>query len=151
MPRRDLDDWFWQVGAEMRRLDQEMFQSRRPIAGRRFWEPKADVVETEDGRLVIKVELAGVRAEDIQLAYLADSHTLVIRGVRNPEGAPEMGAHRCHQLEVLYGEFQREIALPEEGVDLDNIRAIYRNGFLYVTMPIGRAIRIQGTVVTRKV
>jgi HSP20 family molecular chaperone IbpA len=44
---------------------------------------------------------------------------------------------RCgaHQLEIFYGEFQREVQLPPVSIDADGIRAQYRNGFLIVLIP----------------
>ena len=84
MPQREVDEWFWQIRGELQPLAEELTRGRPRVASARFWEPKVDLIEEQD-RLVAKAEIAGVRAEDIQLLYVPDRHSLLIRGVR-PEG-----------------------------------------------------------------
>jgi len=77
------------------------------------WRPNADVYRTADGWLV-KFELPGVRAEDIQLDVLGG--TLVLRGVRRDavleaaKGDRRSPVH--HLLEIGYGAFERTLRLP---------------------------------------
>ncbi|MCX7801339.1 MAG: Hsp20/alpha crystallin family protein, partial [Fimbriimonadales bacterium] len=86
-----------------------------------------------DGFL-LKAEIAGVRGEDIQVTYTPDTRTLTIRGERREETIGRRGV-RCYQLEVYYGEFEREVELPDSPIDSEGIRAQYRNGFLIVFVP----------------
>ena len=64
----------------------------------KLWEPLVDIYETRDA-LKVKVELAGVRPEDIQLELAADGGALTVRGW-DPCPAPPIprtGRHRPAQ------------------------------------------------------
>lgn len=94
------------------------------------WVPNTDVYVTESG-LVIKVELAGMRKEDLQLGI--EGNRVRISGHR-PDGCR---APKCKFLvmEINYGGFESVIELPE-GYDLCQARAAYQNGFLRVDVPL---------------
>jgi len=94
-----------------------------------FWVPNTDVYAT-DGGLVIKVELAGMRKEDLELTI--EANRLKINGHR-PDGCR---APKCRFLvmEISYGAFETVIELPP-GYDLDRARAAYQNGFLRIDVP----------------
>ena len=94
-----------------------------------FWVPNTDVYAT-DGGLVVKVELAGMRKEDLELTI--ESSRLKISGHR-PDGCR---APKCRFLvmEISYGAFETVIELPP-GYDLDRARAAYQNGFLRIDVP----------------
>jgi len=134
MARREIDEWFWQVGSELQRLSDELYRSGRTVVSKRFWEPKVDLLEDADN-FILKAELAGIRGEDIQLLYVAERHTILLRGVRREEDFPDSSRTGIYQLEIYYGNFEREIKLPEIGVDPDGIKAHYRNGFLLIMVP----------------
>jgi len=95
------------------------------------WLPNTDAWITEDG-LVIKVELAGLRREDLELSM--EGNTLRING-RRADGCRGEGCP-CNFLimEINYGEFESVIELPE-GFDLSQARATYQNGFLRIDVP----------------
>ena len=140
MGRRALEELFWQGGADLGRLSDEIGMGRPKVANAAFWEPRVDVFE-EDHRFVLRAELAGVRGEDIQLIYLAERHAIVIRGIRMDGDLNCSPGVTAHQLEIYYGEFQREIVLPDSPLDIGAIRAQYRNGFLLVMVPkLDRAV-----------
>lgn len=149
MPRRDVEEWFW-IGSELHRLADEMTRSRPVIATGRAWEPRIDVIE-EEHRFLIKAEIAGVRGEDIQLLYLPENHAVLIRGRRGEEDLTDGSRTAIHQLEILYGDFQREVRLPDVPVDASNIRATYRNGFLLVMIPKNGNSTVSRTVTVRKI
>ena len=98
-------------------------------SGETYWVPNTDVYVCEDG-LVIKVELAGMRREDLEL--IVESNRLKIRGYR-PDGCR---APKCKFLvmEINYGAFATVIELPK-GYDLSQARAAYQNGFLRIDVP----------------
>lgn len=102
------------------------------VATSRHWEPRVDLFE-EPHKLVARFEIAGVRGDEIQLVYIPERHAIVIRGFRQEDGPDERATF--HQLEVPFGEFQREVRLPDVSVRAHEIRAQYRNGFLYVVIP----------------
>jgi len=149
MPRRDVEEWFW-LGAELHRLAEEMNRARPVVATGRAWEPRIDLVE-EEHRFLIKVEIAGVRGEDIQLLYMPEQHAVLIRGRRDEEDLTDGSRTAIHQLEILYGDFQREIRLPDVSVDASNIRATYRNGFLLIMIPKQESSMTPRTVNVRKI
>lgn len=134
MARREVEEWFWQVGSDLQRLSEEMHRFRPAIAAGKAWEPRIDVIEDER-RIIIKAEIAGVRGEDIQLLYIPERHSVLIRGLRREEDYEDGERTNFYQLEIFYGPFQREIKLPDVSVRSDEIRASYRNGFLLVMVP----------------
>lgn len=135
MSRRERHDWFWHVGNDFTQLTVELTPRQVPVSARRFWQPRVDVLEDEVA-FVLKAELAGVRIEDIHLSYDAIEHRIMIRGVRQEEELAHQGRVGIHQLEVFYGEFDREIDLPARARILpDQIKAQYRNGFLIIVVP----------------
>lgn len=94
------------------------------------WAPNTDVYVT-DGGLVIKVELAGMRKEDLQLVI--EGNKVKISGHR-PDGCR---APKCKFLvmEINYGAFESIIELPE-GYELAKAKAAYQNGFLRIDVPL---------------
>jgi HSP20 family protein len=93
------------------------------------WAPNTDVYLVEDG-LVIMVELAGIRREDLEL--LVEGQRLVIRGQR-PDCCRGPSC-RFLMMEINYGHFESVIELPA-GYDSAKARAAYQNGFLRVDVP----------------
>lgn len=135
MARRDLNDWFWHVTGDFARLSVEPAPSQVSLAKNRFWQPRVDVLE-DSQVILIKAELAGVNIENIHLGYLPDEHSIVLRGVRNEESVLEMGRTGIHQLEIFYGDFERDIPLPRSAqIDPSRIQASFKNGFLIVLVP----------------
>jgi HSP20 family protein len=96
-----------------------------------YWIPNTDVYIAENG-LVIKVELAGMRREDLELS--AEDQRLTISGYR-PDCCRSANA-KCKFLvmEINYGHFESIITVPE-GYDLAGARAAYQNGFLRIDVP----------------
>ncbi|HYT60192.1 MAG TPA: Hsp20/alpha crystallin family protein [Haliangiales bacterium] len=94
-----------------------------------YWVPNTDVY-VRDGGLVIKVELAGMRKEDLELSW--EGNRLKISGHR-PDGCR---APKCTFLvmEINYGGFESVIELPP-GYDLGQAKAAYQNGFLRIDVP----------------
>jgi len=143
MPRRGVDEWFWTY-ADLQRLQGELLRSRPVVASGTFWEPKVDVIEDERN-FIIKAEIAGVRGEDIQLLFLPERHSIVIRGSRLDDGGTSPG-RKIHQLEIPFGEFAKEVVLPDVPVDHQNMRAQYRNGFLLVLIPKAEKLVVTQTI-----
>ena len=149
MPRRDVEEWFEHVGREMALLSEEL-AAGRPRVGKPHWEPRVDLFE-EDARLLIRVEIAGVRIEDVAVHYVPERHSVTVRGFRPDEG-PASGERRAaHLLEIPMGEFAREVALPPVSVDAKGIRAQYRAGVLYVSVPKVDRVVVMRTTVVREI
>ena len=97
------------------------------------WVPSTDVYSTDNG-LVIKVELAGMRSENLEITV--EGQRLRITGNR-PDGCR---APKCSFLvmEITYGPFERVMELPA-GYDLSLAKAAYVNGFLRIDVPLAVA------------
>jgi HSP20 family protein len=93
------------------------------------WVPNTDVYEA-DGGIVVNVELAGIRREDLQL--VVEENRLRIRGER-PDQCRD-GKCRFLIMEINYGPFECEVELPQ-GYDLSSAKAVYQNGFLRIDVP----------------
>lgn len=104
----------------------------REGAARATWVPNTDVYSTEHG-LVIKVELAGMRSEHLEITV--EGNKLRISGTR-PDGCR---AGKCNFLvmEINYGPFESVLELPP-GYDLAQAKAAYLNGFLRIDVPIAQ-------------
>jgi len=102
------------------------------------WRPPTDVYETEDA-LIIRVEVAGMREADFTISL--EERVLTIRGVR--QDTSERRAY--HQMEIPFGEFATELDLPYP-IEIDKVEAVYRDGFLRITLPITqpRHIKVEG-------
>ena len=97
---------------------------------RAHWVPNTDVYATDNG-LVVKVELAGMRSEHLEITV--EGNRLRISGNR-PDGCR---ASKCSFLvmEINYGPFESELELPP-GYDLSQAKAAYLNGFLRIDVPL---------------
>lgn len=92
------------------------------------WSPAVDVFEKGDS-MVVKVELPGVKHEDVDVSVSDDS--LMVRGERSPEsGVKDEDYDRS---EIAYGSFYRAISLPSS-VETKNVEAVYEDGILRVTL-----------------
>jgi HSP20 family protein len=82
---------------------------------------------------VIKVELAGMRSENLEITV--EGQRLRICGSR-PDGCR---APKCSFLvmEINYGPFESVLELPS-GYDLSQAKATYVNGFLRIDVPMAQ-------------
>lgn len=118
----------------MGRLAGEMSGARLTPARSRGWSPRIDVLESA-GHVILRVELAGVPIGKIALHYSATKHTLTIKGVRNEETVIPGERPIAHQLEIEYGDFWREVQLPDVSLDVEDVRASFRSGMLLIAVP----------------
>lgn len=91
------------------------------------WRPNADVYRTATGWLV-KFEVAGVRADDIELHALGP--TLTLYGVRRDPVLEASGVVH-HVLEISYSAFERTLRLPCD-VKAADVSTELRDGLLLV-------------------
>jgi HSP20 family protein len=99
------------------------------------FQPSADMYETE-AALVIKMELPGVKAEEINITLSADDRLLTVSGERYERHEDRGDSVRYYQLEIYYGSFERQLVLPGDiRFDRDGIKANYRDGFLVISLP----------------
>lgn len=101
------------------------------VTNRGAWTPAVDIYQADNKEIVMKVEIAGVKREDIHLTV--ENNTLTISGERKREdGVPDEAYHR---VERAYGPFSRTFTLPNT-VEGGNVRAEYRDGVLTVRLPL---------------
>jgi HSP20 family protein len=137
MTFKDYRDIIRQMERDMQSMSDDMFRGffDLPVSGGRFWSPPVDIHETEDS-LLVKCEIAGVRPADLQVSLSADDRYLTIAGMRKEPAVERAGRTRCHQIEIYFGPFERTVMLPKEVlVDRERLAAVYRDGFLIVTLP----------------
>lgn len=130
-------DLLRQLESEMQRIADEAlrgFFSDVPLPNK-YWQPRVDVHETATS-IVVKVEIAGVKADQLSVSLSNDDRMLTISGARLEEDAERINRIRCYQLEIYFGSFERQIILPGEArIDRDGITATYKDGILVVTLP----------------
>jgi len=97
--------------------------------GQAVWSPAIDVFEKGD-KFVVKVELPGMKEDDIDVSVVGD--TLTIKGEKKTETEVNEGDY--HHSERSYGSFMRSIALPST-VDASKIAAEYEEGVLEINLP----------------
>jgi len=93
------------------------------------WVPAIDIVEEKE-RFVLRADLPGVNAEDIDISM--DKGLLTISGERREEKNEK--AEGLHRVERATGKFYRRFSLPET-VNSDGISAKSVNGILEVSIP----------------
>lgn len=100
-----------------------------------MWRPPTDVFETEEA-VIVRMEIGGMRESDFSITL--EDRSLTIRGVRS-----DVNEKRAfHQMEIQFGEFVSEVELPV-AVVLEAIEAMYRDGFLKVTLPKPQPFKIK--------
>ena len=91
----------------------------------KLWYPSADVYATPDGWLV-KVELAGVSAEDLEIDI--QGNQLYIAGARRDRTC----SHGIsYQMEITYSRFEKTLEFPD-AIDGAKIEHNFENGLLII-------------------
>ena len=93
------------------------------------WAPSIEVVEKED-KFLIKVELPGVKEEDINISLAGN--TLTIEGEKETESEVEKKGY--YYTESSYGSFSRSMTIPST-IDASKIEANCDKGVLEITLP----------------
>jgi HSP20 family protein len=95
----------------------------------RLWYPSADVYSTPEGWLV-KVELAGVSAEDIEIEI--QGNVLSIVGTRRDKSCAAVGIS-YHQMEITYSRFEKILKFPAS-IEGASIEHNFENGLLNIRL-----------------
>ena len=115
---------------EMDRLWDDYFGSgRRGLQPLAEFAPAVDVKET-DTEIVVKAEVPGMDAKDINISVTGE--VLTIKGEKKAER--EEKEENYHLIERSHGSFSRSLVLPA-AVDMDKIEAKYDKGVLTVSCP----------------
>ena len=93
------------------------------------WTPALDVYDEKE-HFVVKVELPGMKKEDIDIC-LHDG-VLTVSGERKHERESKDGG--AFRSERYFGRFQRSVTLPAR-VNASNVKASYKDGVLSIELP----------------
>ena len=93
------------------------------------WYPPADVYRTRDGGWAVKVELAGVRPDEIEIAR--EGEVMRVTGSRRDSTCTE--SVLCHQLEIVYSHFEKVIHFPCP-VEHADLETLYQDGLLIIRL-----------------
>jgi HSP20 family protein len=99
------------------------------------WAPSVDVLQ-KDGDRVVRVEMPGVKPENVHVAV--HNRVLTLSGERKVDEEEERAGYYVRELR--HGSFQRSMILPE-GVDEEKIHARYQDGILEVALEGAAAAR----------
>ena len=94
----------------------------------RLWNPAADVYRTREGWMV-KIDLAGVRAEDLVIEVSGTN--LKIGGCRRDTFAQEGLTY--HQMEITYSRFEKNIQFPCS-IQGASVARDYHDGWLIIQL-----------------
>lgn len=106
------------------------------------WVPAVDVVEEKE-RFVLRADLPGVRAEDIDVNM--ENGVLSVSGERSQEKHDNVDGVR--RIERISGKFYRRFTLPESA-NPDKIAAKSSNGILEVVIPKQPQVQARRITVT---
>lgn len=135
--RRNRGDGDWNLFPELESFQDEMDRlfdfsfSRRP-GSRSLESAWAPAVDIQDGKesILVKADLPGLNKDEIEVTVEGD--TLILKGEKKREEKVEK--ENYVRSERYYGAFYREIPLPS-GVDANQVKAVYKNGVLELTLP----------------
>lgn len=132
---------FYDMQSEMNRMFDEMFGgltragSRQQGEAATRWAPALDALQ-EDGDIVVRAELPGVRPEDVEVTF--HNGVLTISGERKAEQEKEGSGY--YVRERRYGSFRRSMTLPQ-GTDDSKIHARFQDGVLEVRVEGAAAVQ----------
>src|SRR3954471_9178010 len=128
---KDLFANFERMRREMDELFGDVFDRGLRPRRREGFSPAVDVYYlAEPPRAVVKADLAGIAADDLELEI--KGRELVLAGRRRPD---EADGRVYQQVEIERGPFRRVVGL---GVEVDPVapRAVYQAGMLPVKLPV---------------
>ncbi|MGJ3248940.1 MAG: Hsp20/alpha crystallin family protein [Elainellaceae cyanobacterium] len=124
-PFREMDS----LHREMTQLLDDVFTPSIRKGDAPFIVPAVEMEETSDA-ILLKAEIPGVDAKDLDIQVTADS--VLIRGDRKSEVRTEQ--HYSTRSEFRYGTFQRVIPLSVR-INNQKVKADYKNGVLSLNLP----------------
>jgi HSP20 family protein len=130
-PFEGVTDFFSELGRlrHVGTYGAEPMQEGRQRTHATAWVPATDIfVRDED--LGIRIELAGVRSEDVSITF--SQGVLTVSGERRT-ALGTGGDDSFHIRERFYGVFRRSITLPE-GTGDEQITAEFENGLVEITV-----------------
>jgi HSP20 family protein len=129
-PFHELERWRREMDREFGRHFAGLFHDVEPEG---FATPYLPAIESyvKEGNLVVRADVPGLEAKDIELSVLGN--VLTIKGERKQQ--QEVKKEEYIRRETSYGSFERRFTLPE-GTDAERIKASFKNGVIEITMPV---------------
>ena len=112
-----------------RLFDETLSRIWKEEVPRGVWSPPVDIME-RGNEVILKIDLPEMSQSDIDIKV--EENTLIIQGERKV--LKETSDTNYLQIERPYGTFQRTFAIPR-GIDLEGIKAGYKDGVLRVVLP----------------
>lgn len=123
----------WEPFAELGELHSRLDRMLGEHSRERAWTPAIDIVR-DDGNLVIRADVPGIKPEELKIEVEDD--VLTVSG--DHEETTEEKKKDYLRRERRYGAFSRSLALPA-GIDANSIKAKTDHGVVEVTIPLPRA------------
>jgi len=131
MASRNPTSWMWAEACEMleraQRMQRQFFRFGHAVEAQPRWEPPVDIVAYEP-EVQVTVALPGVTPERVQVRVA--NGALYVTAMRVPPLNRETTA--VHRLEIPYGRFERQIALPAGRYEL--MEQAFQNGCLVLRL-----------------
>lgn len=105
--------------------------SSKDVRSGQLWYPAADVYQTPEG-WVVKVELAGVSAEDIEIDI--QGNVLYISGCRKDRSCAAGVSYQ--QMEITYSNFEKTLNFPAS-IEGARVEHNFDNGLLMIHLRKG--------------
>lgn len=102
--------------------------SSKDVRSGKLWYPAADVYQTPEGWLV-KIELAGVAAEDLEIEI--EGKTLYVAGTRRDRTCTKGVSYQ--QMEITYSRFEKMLSFPAS-IEGASIEHNFDNGLLIINL-----------------
>ncbi len=121
----------WSLRSQIDQLFEDFFGREWgwPLAAKGAWSPAMEVSES-DTDVVVRAEVPGMEAKDIEIAIRGD--VLTISGEKKEEKEEKKKSY--HRIETRYGSFERTVTLPA-AVDVEKVKAECKKGVLSITLP----------------
>lgn len=103
--------------------------SSKDVRSGRLWYPAADVYQTADG-WIVKVELAGVSAEDVEIDI--QGNILSIVGCRKDRSCAAAG-FSYQQMEITYSRFEKILTFPA-AIEGARVEHNFEDGLLIIRL-----------------
>jgi HSP20 family protein len=128
-PARRMDRFFEDFGKFWEETHRELTPFRFRDIKEHEWMPEVDVYETDEN-FVMKADLPGVKKEDIEIDMKENS--LTIKAEKKFEETVKK--EDFVRVEKGYGTYMRTFTV-SDNMDLDHIKAEYKDGILELTIP----------------
>jgi len=134
----------WDPFAELSELRTRFDRMFRELAegGDGEWTPAVDVIR-DDGHLVLRADIPGIKPEEVKIQVEDD--ILTVAGEH--EEHKDEKEKRFVRRERRYGAFSRSMALPA-GVDVSKIKATTHDGIVEVTIPLPKEGKKEPVTIT---